>query len=287
MIALSAKRPAVDQPVFLWHRNFLSNYKIHIMRAIWSGAIGFGLVNIPIKLYSAVQNSELDLDMLDKKDHSNIKFQRINANTGKEVAWANIVRGYKLDDKYVVLTDEDFQKASPEKNKIVEIAEFVDEKEIDTMYYETPYYLQPEKSGAKAYALLREALKKSGKVGLGSFVLRNRESLVIIKPHEDILVLNKIRFAEEIRDSSEINVPAATNKPAELKMAIQLIDQLTHDFDISNYKDSYSSKLLKLIKDKSKGKKITKSPLRVVHSRSRDLMDQLKASLGTAKKKAS
>lgn len=257
------------------------------MRAIWSGAIGFGLVNIPIKLYSAVQNSELDLDMLDKKDHANIKFQRVNANTGKEVPWANIVRGYKVDEKYVVLTDEDFQKASPEKNKIIEIAEFVDEKEIDTMYYETPYYLQPEKSGAKAYALLREALKKSGKVGLGSFVLRNRESLVIIKPHDDLLVLNKIRFAQEIRDASEINIPSATNKPAELKMAIQLIDQLTHDFDISNYKDSYSSKLLKLINNKAKGKKTTKSPLRVVHSRSRDLMDQLKASLGTAKKKAS
>ncbi|MBC7948847.1 MAG: Ku protein [Chitinophagaceae bacterium] len=257
------------------------------MRAIWSGAIGFGLVNIPVKLFSAVQASELDLDMLDKKDHANIKFQRVNANTGKEVAYANIVKGYKLDDKYVVLSDEDFQKASPEKNKIIEIAEFVEEKEIDTMFYETPYYLQPDKSGIKAYALLREALRKTGKVGLGSFVLRNRESLVIIKPHEDVLVLNKIRFKEEIRDSSEITVPEATNKPAEVKMAIQLIEQLTNDFDISAYKDSYSSKLMKLIQDKAKGKKTTKSPLRVVHSRNRDLMEQLKASLGSAKKKAS
>ena len=256
------------------------------MRAIWSGAIGFGLVNIPVKLFSAIEASELSLDMLDKKDHANIKYQRINANTGKEVPWGNIVKGYKLDDRYIVLTEEDFQRASPEKNKIIEINEFVEEQEIDSIYYETPYYLQPDKSGVKAYALLRDALKKSGKVGLGSFVLRNRESLVIIKPQEDILILEKIRFAEEIRDASDIKVPAANNKPAELKMAMQLIDQLTQDFDITRYKDSYTDKLMKVIKDKSKGKKTTKSPLRVVHSRSRDLMAQLKASL-SGKKKAS
>jgi DNA end-binding protein Ku len=255
------------------------------MRAIWSGAIGFGLVNIPVKLYSAVQGSELDLDMLDKKDHANIKFQRINANTGKVVAWENIVRGYKVDDRYVVLSPDDFEKASPEKNKIIEISEFVEEKEIDSMYYETPYYLQPEKAGAKAYALLRDALEKTGKVGLGSFVLRNRESLVVIKPHEDVLVLNKIRFSQEIRDIDEVKIPAGTNKPAEMKMAIQLIDQLSSDFDITKYKDTYSDKLLKLIKAKAKGKKITPAPLRVVHSRSKDLMEQLKASLGTSSKR--
>lgn len=257
------------------------------MRAIWSGAIGFGLVNIPIKLFSAVQQSELDLDMLDKKDHANIKFQRVNANTGKEVAWENIERGYKIDDHYVVVTKEDFEQASPEKTKIIEVAEFIDEKEIDSMYYETPYYLQPEKSGAKAYALLRDALKKTDKVGLGTFVLRNRESLVILRPLEDILILNKIRFQQEIRDHDEIKVPVAESKPNEVKMAIQLINQLTTDFDISRYKDTYSDKLLKLIKAKDKGKKLAKSPLRVVHSRSRDLMEQLKESLQSSKRKVS
>jgi DNA end-binding protein Ku len=267
-------------------QEFHTNYKKY-MRAIWSGAIGFGLVNIPVKLFSAVQGSELDLDMLDKKDHANIKFQRVNANTGKEVAWENIVRGYKLDDRYVVVTPEDFEKASPEKNKIIGIAEFVDEKEIDSIYYEMPYYLQPEKSGVKAYALLREALKKTGKVGMGSFVLRNRESLVVIKPQKDILLLNKIRFSEEIKDPSDIKIPAANNKPAELKMAIQLISQLTHEFDITEYKDSYTAKLMKLIKEKAKGKKIAKPTLRVVHSPSKDLMAQLKASLGSGKRKAS
>ena len=257
------------------------------MRAIWSGAIGFGLVNIPVKLFSAVQQSELDLDMLDKKDHANIKFKRVNANTGKEVTWENIERGYKIDDRYVVVTEDDFQKASPEKSKIIEIAEFIDEKEIDSMYYEKPYYLQPEKSGAKAYALLRDALKKTGKVGLGTYVLRNRESLVIIKPLDDILVLNQIRFQQEIRDHDDLKIPAGESKPNEIKMAVQLINQLTTDFDISKYKDTYSDKLLKLIKAKAKGKKITPSPLRVVHSRSRDLMSQLKESLQSSKRKAS
>jgi DNA end-binding protein Ku len=132
------------------------------MRAIWTGAIGFGLVNIPVKLYSAVQGSELDLDMLDKKDLSNIKFQRINETTGKVVPYENIVRAYKLEGQYVVLNEDDFKKASPEKTKMIEIAQFVLEKDIDSIYYETPYYLEPEKPGVKAYALLRDALKKNG-----------------------------------------------------------------------------------------------------------------------------
>ena len=225
--------------------------------------------------------------MLDKKDHANIKFQRVNANTGKEVAWENIERAYKMDDRYMVITEEDFEKASPEKTKMIAIEEFVDEKEIDSIYYETPYYLQPEKSGVKAYGLLRDALKKTGKVGLGSYVLRNRESLVLIKPLGNILLLNKIRFKEEIKDPGEIKVPSGQHKPGELKMATQLISQLTTKFDIGRYKDEYSSKLLKLIKAKAKGKQITPSPLRVVHSRTRDLMAQLKASLSSSKQKAS
>ena len=257
------------------------------MRAIWSGAIGFGLVNIPVKLYSATQTSTLDLDMLDKKDHANIKFKRVNANTGKEVTWANIVKGYNVDGKYVILTDADFEKASPEKNKMIEIAEFVEEGEIDGIYYDTPYYLQPEKSGSKAYALLRDALLETGKVALGTYVLRSRENLVLIKPLDDMLVLNKIRFAEEIRDPEEIKAPATKSKPAEVKMAIQLINQLSKDFDITRYKDTYTDKLMKMIKAKSKGKSVTASPLKIVHSRSRDLMSQLKASLGTGTKKKS
>jgi DNA end-binding protein Ku len=258
------------------------------MKAIWSGAVGFGLVNIPVKLYSAVNESALDLDMLDKKDHANIKFKRVNANTGREVAWGNIIRGYKIDDKYVILTDDDFSKASPEKTKMIEINNFVDTAEIDGMYYETPYFLQPEKAGIRAYNLLCEALKKTGKAGLGSFVLRNRESLVIIKEVDGILMLNKIRFQQEIREPEGIKIPAVKSKPAEVKMAVQLINQLTTAFDIGKYKDTYTDKLMKLIKAKAKGKKVSPAPLRVAHSRSRDLMAQLKESLSTpAKKKAS
>src|ERR1700761_1124027 len=190
------------------------------MRSIWTGAIGFGLVNIPIKLYSAVKDSELDLDMLDKKDHSNIKFKRVNENTGKEVAWENIVKGYNLDGRYVVLTDEDFQKASPEKTKVITIEEFVKETEIDGIYYETPYYLEPEKSGGRAYVLLRDALHKTGMVGFGSFVMRNKEGLCLIKPMEDILVLNRIRWAQEIRTTEDLKIPSGAPKPGEMKMAL-------------------------------------------------------------------
>jgi DNA end-binding protein Ku len=255
------------------------------MRSIWTGAIGFGLVNIPIKMYSAVQGSELDLDMLDKKDHANIRFKRVNENTGKEVAWENIVKGYKLDDKYIVLTDDDFAKASPEKTKIIEIAEFVEEGEIDGIYYETPYYLEPERSGTKAYALLRDALHKTGKVGFGSFVLRNKEGLCLIKPMEDILVLCRMRWAQEIRPADELNVPAASStKPAEMKMAIELINQLSGPFDIEKYKDTYTDELMKLIKAKAKGRKVAAPKLRVVHKQNTDLLSQLKASLSKGRK---
>ncbi len=257
------------------------------MRAIWTGAIGFGLVNIPVKMYSGVQDSSLDLDMLDKKDHSNIRFQRVSEKTGKEVAWENIVRGYKYNGEYVILTDEDLKKASPEKSKIIEISEFVNQDEIDTVYYETPYYLEPEKTGAKAYALLRDALEKSGKVGLGTYVMRTKEAIGIIKPMDDILILNKMRFAEEIRDHKDLKVPNDKSKPNELKMALALIDQLSGSFEIEKYQDTYSEQLMKAIEAKAKGKKITAPTMKVVHSKSKDLMDQLKASLSTAKRKAS
>jgi len=257
------------------------------MRSLWTGAIGFGLVNIPVKLYSATQQSDLDLDMLDKKDNANIKFKRVNEKTGKEVPWNNIVRAYNYDGHYVVLNDEDFKKASPEKTKMIEIAEFVEEAEVDTMYYETPYYLEPQKGGEKAYVLLRDALKKSGKTGLSTFVLRTKESLGLIKPSGKALILQKIRYAQEIRESEDLKIPESAPKPAELKMAISLIDQLTGKFDISKYKDTYSDELMKLIEAKAKGKKITAPTMKVVHSSSDDLMEQLKASLGTKRKKAS
>jgi len=258
------------------------------MRPLWTGAIGFGLVNIPVKLYSATQGSELNLDMLDKKDHSNIKFKRVNEKTGKEVAWQSIVKGYMLNDKYVVLDEKDFEAANAVKTKVIEISDFVNEEEVDSVYYEMPYYLAPEKSGVRAYALLREALLKTKKVGIASFVMRNKEHLAILRASDDVIILNRIRFEEEIRDTEELNLPAAsTVKPAELKMAITLINQLTAKFDISNYKDTYTAQLLKIIKAKAKGQKPTVPQLKVVHNKTKDLMEQLKESLNTKKKKAS
>jgi len=256
------------------------------MRSLWTGAIGFGLVNIPVKLYSATESSTLDLDMLDKKDHANIRFMRVNEKSGKEVTWANIVKGYKLpNDDYVVLTDKDFEAASAKKTKTIEITDFVKESEIDSVYYETPYYLEPEKSGARAYALLREALQKSGKVGIASFVMRNKEGLAILRPSDKVIILNRIRFHEEIRDASDLTLPAKADvKANELKMAISLINQLSGKFNIAQYKDTYSAELLKVIKAKSKGKPVKVSKLKVVHSKSKDLMSQLKASLGKRKK---
>lgn len=261
------------------------------MRAIWTGAIGFGLVNIPIRIFSATQDSALDLDMLDKHDNANIRYARINTSTGKEVAWESIVKGYKYNDEYVVLTDTDFEKASPKKSKMIEINEFIKETDIDSTYYETPYYLEPSKGGERAYVLLREALKKSGKVAVGAYVMRNKESLCILKAQEDMLLLLKIRFPEEIRDYSELNIPKETTvKPAELKMAQSLIAQLTpKKFNLEKYKDTYDEELMKIIKVKAKGGKVTQPKFKIVKNKSKDLMEQLKASLETRtpKKKAS
>ena len=257
------------------------------MRSLWSVSISFGLVNIPIKLYSAIQSGSLDLDMLDKKDHSNIQFKRVNEKTGKEVGWDNIVKGYKVDNQYVILTDEDFKKASPEKTKTIDITEFVKTEEVSPIYYDSAYYIEPEKNGAKAYVLLRDSLIKAKKAAIGSFVLRNKENLCLISPSENILVLHKIRFAEEVRSTEDIKVPASKVSTAEINMAIKLIDQLSSKFDISDFKDTYTETLLKFIKAKAKGKKFTTPKMRVVHSGSKDLMSELKASLSHTKRKAS
>jgi DNA end-binding protein Ku len=250
------------------------------MKTIWTGAIGFGLVNIPVKLFSATHESRLDLDMLDKKDHSNIKFHRVNEKTGKEVAWDNIVKGYKIDDAYVILEDKDFEKANAKKTKTIEILQFVQEDEIDSVYFETPYYIQPDKSGARAYALLREALRKSKKVAVANYVLRNKEALAILKPIGNVIVLNKIRFQEEIIDADTLDLPAKSQiKEGEMKMALSLIDQLTEEFDISKYKDTYTAELLKVIKAKAKGTVIKTKSVAAKPTATKDLMAQLKASL--------
>jgi len=250
------------------------------MKTIWTGAIGFGLVNIPVKLYSASHDSRLDLDMLDKHDFSNIKFQRINEKTGKVVNYEDIVKGYKYEDKYIVLEDEDFAQANAKKTKTIEILQFVQESEIDSIYYEMPYYLEPEKSGVRAYALLRDALKESKKVGVGNYVLRNKEALAVIKPMGDVLLLNKIRFQQEITDPSKLELPAKqAKKESEMKMALSLIDQLTQPFAIAQYKDTYTDDLMRVIEAKAQGKQGKVVEMNVEATPAQDLMAQLKASL--------
>jgi DNA end-binding protein Ku len=187
----------------------------------------------------------------------------------------------------VILDEEDFAKVSPKKSKLLEITEFVNEKDVDSVYFETPYYIEPEKSGVKAYVLLRNALEKSGKAGLGSFIMRTKETLCLIRPSKKVLVVNRIRFEEEIRPTNEISVPSTTIKPAELKMAMHLIDQLSGEFDIAKYKDTYAKELMKIIKAKAKGKAVEVPEMKVVHSQAKDIMAQLKESLGSHLRKAS
>lgn len=257
------------------------------MRAIWNGAIGFGLVNIPIKLYSATDSSTLDLDMLDSKDLSNIRFKRINEKTGKEVVWENIVKGYKIEDHYIVLDDKDFEAASPEKSKVLSISQFVKESDVDPAFFETPYYLEPQKNGESAYQLLLKALTKTKMAGIGSFVLRDREILCLIRPYDNqILMVNRMRYPEEMRSFKDLKIPGGkTSKPAELKMAEQLIKSLSSDFDPKLYKDTYNADLLKIIKQKAKGKKIKIKETKQPEGKATDLMAMLKASLEKGKKK--
>ncbi|MFZ1688893.1 MAG: Ku protein [Flavobacteriales bacterium] len=251
------------------------------MKALWKGTIGFGLVTIPVRLFSATQESELDLDMLDGKDKSRIRFQRVNEDTGKEVPWERIVRAFDMNGKYVVLEEADLKNAAVEKSDVITIHDFVQEEEVEGKYYEKPYYLEPDKGGTRAYALLREALRKSGKVGIASFVMRTKEHPAVLQPDGPVLILNQLRYAEEVRPLDALILPKMEKIAAgELKLAMQLIDQGAGTFDIKRYKDEYTSALMKVIRAKAKGKGPKAVPMKVVHRKpTDDLMSVLKASL--------
>jgi DNA end-binding protein Ku len=192
-----------------------------------------------------------------------------------------------MDSGYVILEDEDFEAADAAKTKTIEIINFVNEQEIDSLYFEQPYYLEPEEPAMKAYALLRDALQASGKVGVTTFVLRNKEGLAILKPYKSVIVLNRIRFSQEIKEPSELKLPPVSKtKTREMDMANKLVDQLTEKFDIGKYKDTYTAKLLKIIKEKARGKKISVPKMKLVHRQNDDLMDMLKASLAVKKSKS-
>jgi DNA end-binding protein Ku len=250
------------------------------MRSIWKGSFGFGLVNIPVKLFSGVRSSHLDLDMLDERDHSNIKFKRVNEKTQEEVPSEHIVKGYFLKDRYVVLDEHDFEEVKPEKTKVIEIENFVDIAEINPVYYETSYFSQPENQGKKAYVLLLKALEKSNKAGVARFVLRNNENLCVIHPLNGIIVITRIRFQEEIRDTKEVQLnESVTINPKELQVGLELIKQYSSPFNIDAFKNDYTQELLKIIKSKASGKRATVKKIKVKKAVSDDLYEQLMESL--------
>jgi DNA end-binding protein Ku len=223
-------------------------------RSLWKGAISFGLVNVPVELHSAKKRAaELDMTMLDKRDLAPVGYKRVNKATGKEVAWGDVVKGYEYkDDKYVVLSDEDFRRANPEASRTVDILAFVELADIEPQYFETPYYLKPEKRGEKAYALLRETLQKAGKAGVASVVIRTKQYLAALVAQDDLLVLNTLRYAEELKAPSELEIPKAKVTPKELDMALRLVDDMADKWQPAKYKDTYRDDLLKRIKEKVK-----------------------------------
>ena len=253
------------------------------MRSIWKGSIGFGLVSIPVKLFSAVQTTSLDFDMLDSRDHSRIRYQRVNEHTHKEVPYDKIVKGYKLNDDYVIMDDQDFEEAAPEKSKVIEIQSFVDIAEVNPMFYETSYYTEPDTKNNKAYALLLQALIKSKKAGLARFVLRSTESLCMVHPVDNVLVVTRIRFGQQIRSTEDLNIAKVEVNKKELDVGLALIDQYAEHFDVSKFKDEYNDQLLNIIKAKSKGKRATVKKLKPRKSTGDDLYEQLMESLKTKK----
>jgi DNA end-binding protein Ku len=225
------------------------------MRSIWTGALSFGLVNIPVRLYSATASTGLSFKLLDSASHEPISYQKV-ARDGHEVAYEDIVKGYEFRrGEYVILTDEDFEHANRRRTKTIEIVSFTDAAQIAPYYYEKPYYLEPDKGADKPYALLRAALLQAERVAVATFVLRNREHLAAVYALGDVLVLNQLRFANEVRDADELNLPAASLAEArEVKMALALIDQLTEDYDPAAYRDSYTEELETIITAKVAGK---------------------------------
>ena len=261
-------------------------------RSIWKGAISFGLVNIPVELHTAVRSNErLKFRQLHKKDNATIKYDRICTKEEKAVPYDEIVKGYEYSKgKFVIMDEEDFRAAAIESSKTIEIQDFVKVDDVDARYFESPYYLLPQKGGEKAYALLREAIRKTGMIGLGNVTMRsNSMHFVGIRVVEDALVMEIMRYADELVDSSNFEFPSAENvRPAELQMAEQLVNTLADEFQPEKYTDEYKDKLMAIINAKLKGKKIeVEEPEEPEATNVLDLMSRLQESLAQGKKKKS
>ncbi|RZA20472.1 MAG: Ku protein [Proteobacteria bacterium] len=253
------------------------------MAAIWKGSISFGLVNIPVSLHSAVRDDHIAFRMLEKDTLSPINYERVSKKTGKTVPWAKIVKGFEYTKgKFVVISDEDFQKAATGTSKAFEIEDFVPESQIDPRFFEKPYYVVPEGGSDSVYALLREAMIETEMVGIGRLTIRQKQHLAAVKPLGNALEINLMRFADEIISEKEYEIPKKEKpKPAALKMAKQLISSLSKDFEPEQYRDEYRLNLEKLIKSKTKGKEIEfDEPQERKATGLSDLMERLQESLG-------
>jgi DNA end-binding protein Ku len=255
---------------------------------MWSGAISFGLVNVPVKLYSAVSRKTVRFNQLNAETGNRIQQKRVDPETGEEVSYDQIVKGYELTkDRYVVITPDELDALDPEKTRTVDIEDFVDLDEIDPVYYDHPYYLVPDKGAAKAYGLLLGAMKEANKVAIARVVLRSKEQLVAIRPAGDVLMMETMLFHDEVVPADDIeDLPEGKELKAtdrELKMAQQLIDSLTSEFDPTTYRDEYREKVLELIEMKASGQEIAVQPEAPEPARVPDLMAALEASLAAVK----
>jgi DNA end-binding protein Ku len=259
-------------------------------RAIWSGAISFGLVNIPVKLYSAVSKKTVRFHQLDREDNQRIQQKRVNPRTGEEVPYENLVKGYELSpERYVIITPEELEGLEPQKTRTIDIEDFVDLSEIDPIYYDHPYYLVPDKGAGKAYRLLLDAMSDSDKVAIARVVIRSKENLVAIRPLDGVLTMETMLFADEVIPSEGIEeIPAADaevkTSARELEMAKQLIDSLTAEFEPGKYRDEYRERVLDMIERKADGQDVmveapTEEPQKVP-----DLMAALEASIAGSKR---
>ena len=251
-------------------------------RAMWKGSVAFGLVNIPIELYSATRDHRPKFRMLHAKDESPVHYERVCQTEGKPVAWEDLVKGFEFEKgRFVVLTKDDFKTAALEKTKTIDILDFVDPKEVDERYFETPYYLQPGKGAERAYALLRDAIAESGKIGVAKVILRDAQHLAAVETIGDAMVLTMMRFADELADLADFKFPTSEGiRPGEMKMALQLIGSLASKWEPEKYTDEYKENLMRVIQAKVKGKRPKLQERETSQSADVvDLMARLRASL--------
>lgn len=257
------------------------------MRPVWKGHISFGLVNVPVTLYPAEQRTDLSLHLIDSRDFSRVRYERVNADTGEEVPWDQVVKGYEYNDgNYVVIGQNELKAAAPEATQTVDVEAFVDLSEIDLIYFDKPYYLEPGKKGEKGYALLREALKESGKAGIAKVVIRTRQYVAALVPRGHALVLNLLRYQQELRATDELDLPGSISQVGvskqELKMARDLIKSMSTKWDPKKYHDEYRDKLMKWIEERIESGEtyeVAEVPAEEEEPVSYNIMDALKKSL--------